>query len=364
MKKSIKISILCSLLFTKRVFAAEEINVCTDVGVLQTFKIISALLSIIKVLVPVFLIITGIITLTKAVLSSDQDAINNSLSVLITKVIIGVMIFFIPTIMNTVLDMVSYSSEHINLAECISNSKNIDYYKKLDEEKHERKKRELEEKAEKYRQIEEERRSRAEESRRRQAEETRRNYTPSPTPGGSYVGQKYSLSSSDMHFLANVADCEQGTGGAAAELSLIANRFELFGSNYPDITSYTRDSGWFACARNASSSSSNGTIYSYVNDVLVLGHRNLPFYINEHDCINCYGTCSNGNKGDICRIVTDGRETSDMNSIINHNSYIQDHSVLYNRYSSVYTFYTFPCSSCDPFGYTADAINKYNQLNS
>ena len=65
--------------------------------------------------------------------------------------------------------------------------------------------------------------------------------------------------------------------------------------------------------------------------------------------------------GDICKIVTNGATINDMNAIKNRSNYIQGKTVLYNRYGGVYTFYAFPCSSCDPFGYTNTAYNKVNK---
>ena len=358
------------------VFASSELDACSDVGVLQTFRILDTVIKIIKILVPIILIVLAAIELAKAVLSANDNEINDCIHKLGDRLIIGVVIFFVPTIVTSVFDTIDYSSSHINLSTCLNNSKNIDYYKKLRDQKLAEKTAENQRLIELSKQIEASNRRKREEQFQellreqmeierqlqasQRANEVTSTYVESTPQEGSFVGQTYNLSASDMNFLANVAECEQGVGGAAAELSLIANRYELFGSSYSSIVNYTQNSNWFACARNASSSSANSQIIAIVQETLVLGNRTLPFYINEHDCINCAGTCNNGNRGDVCEIVTNGSRITDMSQITNRAGYVSNNTVIYNPYSSVYTFYSFPCSTCDPFGYTESALQKYN----
>ena len=87
----------------------------------------------------------------------------------------------------------------------------------------------------------------------------------------------YSLTDDQLRQLANVCQQEQGTAkGAAAEASLMANRFELYGSAYgtgeTGLLSYVRDSGWFA---NAGSVMDNGPSNGALNDDILNAVKNV-----------------------------------------------------------------------------------------
>ena len=172
-----------------------------------------------------------------------------------------------------------------------------------------------------------------------------------------FQGTKYDVSEEDLQFLANVGYCEQGNSvdGVKAEMTLAANLFELSGK-YSTVVSYVRSSGWFSCAKTTKKASAE--LVEATRDVIVNGNRTMPLYINEHDCSNCSGNCSNGTRGDICQIVVDGKTYDTMDEIKDRSNYIKDKTVIYNKYGSVYTFYSFPCEHCDPFGYTASAYKK------
>lgn len=76
---------------------------CNDAGMLKTFKIIHIFIVIAKILVPILLIIFGSIDYGKAALADNQDAIEKTTQALIKKVIVGLLIFFIPTIVDAIV---------------------------------------------------------------------------------------------------------------------------------------------------------------------------------------------------------------------------------------------------------------------
>lgn len=160
----------------------------------------------------------------------------------------------------------------------------------------------------------------------------------------------YSLTDDQLRQLANVCQQEQGTAkGAAAEASLMANRFELYGSAYgtgeTGLLSYVRDSGWFA---NAGSVMDNGPsngelsddILNAVKNVLVGGKRTLPAYVDEHDLLS-----------DISSATTNGTAID----VSDRSAYKMHETTINNVYGATYKFYSFPDSNADPFGYTSDA---------
>lgn len=68
---------------------------------------IKSLLTIAQWAVPVVIIALGTVDLFKAVIASKEDEIKNAQKMLIKRVIYGVVIFFIPLIIQVVFDMVS-----------------------------------------------------------------------------------------------------------------------------------------------------------------------------------------------------------------------------------------------------------------
>ncbi len=72
---------------------------------IQVFNVIGHVVMILKVLVPLIIIVLGIIDLSKAVISNDDKAISKSAGSLVKRFIAGVVIFFIPTIVTVIFDM-------------------------------------------------------------------------------------------------------------------------------------------------------------------------------------------------------------------------------------------------------------------
>ena len=83
-----------------------EFDFCSDTGVKVALRIVGYVLFIIKILVPLLLIIFGAIDLGKAVLSSDDKAISKSVMNLAMRIGAGIIIFFIPTILNVVFNLI------------------------------------------------------------------------------------------------------------------------------------------------------------------------------------------------------------------------------------------------------------------
>ena len=89
----------------------EEINFCEEKGVLKTFQIVGYILFIAKIIVPLLLIILGTIDFAKATISSDDKAPKDAMISLIKRVLIAVIIFLIPTILDFLLSLVNGASE-------------------------------------------------------------------------------------------------------------------------------------------------------------------------------------------------------------------------------------------------------------
>lgn len=85
----------------------EEINICSSENTtLKVFQVIGYILFILKILVPIIIIVLGVIEFSKAALSGDEKANTTSFKTLMMRIITGVTIFFIPTILDFALSLV------------------------------------------------------------------------------------------------------------------------------------------------------------------------------------------------------------------------------------------------------------------
>ncbi len=70
------------------------------------WKLIGDILTIFKIVIPVIIIIMGAIDLGKAVVSSKEDEIKKATGSLMRRFIAGIIIFFVPTIVNVVFGVI------------------------------------------------------------------------------------------------------------------------------------------------------------------------------------------------------------------------------------------------------------------
>ena len=82
----------------------------------SVWQIVGYALFVLKVLIPVVIIIFGIIDLVKALTANKDDAINSAAKSILMRVIVGIVIFFVPTIIRTVLRLVNEASPYLSKA--------------------------------------------------------------------------------------------------------------------------------------------------------------------------------------------------------------------------------------------------------
>jgi len=159
--------------------------------------------------------------------------------------------------------------------------------------------------------------------------------------------KRYNLTETQLKKIARLCVQEQGSvEGAKAEASLMANLLETseyrqkkYGTDGAGLFKWVRDGGWFYRAAYFMENGSIGSKYiEAVRDVLVYGNRTLPQYVDEHDCFADIKSISTG-------------------SIRNRSDYIKGETIIKNKMGSTYTFYCFPASGSDPFGYTQAAYD-------
>lgn len=152
--------------------------------------------------------------------------------------------------------------------------------------------------------------------------------------------KKHKLTEEEIRGVAALCLQEQGClKGVMAEASLMCNLFEGQ-TKHKTLVDYVVNSGWFARAKTfyeEGVAKSVGKQYDEaVKRVVCDGLRVLPAYVNEHDCFCDIESAENDGVG------VDKKD---------RNVYKQGLTKIKNCYDSAYTFYCFPDSICDPFGY-------------
>lgn len=87
----------------------ENLGFCSSTANLWQF--FGILLLLFKIVIPVILIIIGVISLGKAVISDDDKELKKCLSLMLKKFIVAVCIFFIPTIVTMLFGLVTDFNE-------------------------------------------------------------------------------------------------------------------------------------------------------------------------------------------------------------------------------------------------------------
>lgn len=89
------------------------------------WQFIGYILLLMKIIIPAALIVIGVITLGKAVLSTDDKDMKNGVKTMIKKFIAAVVIFFIPTIISSLFGFVNgfddLKADYAVCSKCISN---------------------------------------------------------------------------------------------------------------------------------------------------------------------------------------------------------------------------------------------------
>ena len=200
---------------------------------------------------------------------------------IINKFIAAIVLFFLPTIMNATMGLLGST---FIISDCwnakLEVSYNPDYIKTTDNDK--LKKSFLTNPSE------------YEHGNKKEDTSSSDGSATTATGKGNFV--KYSMSDQQLKQITALALHEQGTTkGAAAEASLMANRFEMYGSKYgtgsAGLVNYVRSSGWFANAAThmADFGVVTSAAYSAVKQVLVEGKRTLPkSEISKNICLQPY----------------------------------------------------------------------------
>lgn len=101
--------LLIMIVLPNMVYAYEDYgaNPCGQYGVLDAIKIIGYVIVVVKWVVPFILMVLGMIDFGKATVSNDDKAVAKASKALIRRIIAGVVIFLVPTIVLALLQIVN-----------------------------------------------------------------------------------------------------------------------------------------------------------------------------------------------------------------------------------------------------------------
>ncbi len=101
----------------------EILGFCSETA--SIWMILGYLVLIIKIVIPLLLIVFGMIDLGKAVIASKDDAIKSSVSSLVKRFIAAIAIFFVPTLVSAVFNLIGVVAEGQDANVCVQCVTNV-----------------------------------------------------------------------------------------------------------------------------------------------------------------------------------------------------------------------------------------------
>lgn len=94
------------------------VQVCSQPGTQRAMKLLGLVILILKILVPIILIFIAISEFFKLVISGKQEEFSKTFGVLIRKAIIALLIFFVPTLIHGVFDILVGETTNTDIKAC------------------------------------------------------------------------------------------------------------------------------------------------------------------------------------------------------------------------------------------------------
>lgn len=113
-KNILKSFILITIFIPNLVYATNYDSICYEPGVMNAMKIIGYVVMVCKWVVPLIIIIFGMMDYTKAVASNDDKALNKATAALIRRIVAGIFVFLIPTIIIAILNITVKTDIDVN----------------------------------------------------------------------------------------------------------------------------------------------------------------------------------------------------------------------------------------------------------
>jgi len=97
-----------------------EVKFCDYAGVRRTFQILGTIINIVEIVVPLIVIITGMVAFFKGITSGKTEDLTGGVSAIVRKIIAGLLIFFIPNLIDYAFDALVDDRDTSSFAVCTS----------------------------------------------------------------------------------------------------------------------------------------------------------------------------------------------------------------------------------------------------
>lgn len=98
-------------------------NICSDSNALKALRFIGYILFVAKFAIPVIIVIFGSVDIAKSVIAGTTDSLKKQFKSLGFRVLIGLVVFFLPTLVNAILSSTSsfdeVSGEYTSCKDCM-----------------------------------------------------------------------------------------------------------------------------------------------------------------------------------------------------------------------------------------------------
>lgn len=98
--------IVLFIMNNRDVYAIDYNNLCDEDEIIGIMQILGYVIQVLKIVVPMIIIVLGMVDFGKAMTSNDDKSVNKAASSLIRRIIIGAIIFFVPTIVFSLIKAV------------------------------------------------------------------------------------------------------------------------------------------------------------------------------------------------------------------------------------------------------------------
>lgn len=88
------------------------VNICDgSSSTLKVFQVLGIIFFIIKIIVPIIIIVLGMIDFGKSAINGEDKANSEAIKTLFKRIVLGIIIFFIPTVLDVLLSFVNGVSD-------------------------------------------------------------------------------------------------------------------------------------------------------------------------------------------------------------------------------------------------------------
>lgn len=95
-------------------------DICTDTNVKKVLVFVGYIILLVKILIPLIIMIRGTVDLFQAVTGSDEKDLPKNIKTFVLRIVLGIVIFFIPNIINATLGLVYDVTGANNTNNCVT----------------------------------------------------------------------------------------------------------------------------------------------------------------------------------------------------------------------------------------------------